>query len=193
MMGNKESELSSAVMQYAIRCLAEGDQTALRNMNFGPREVEALREMSLGDMCHIEALRGHCLKIALNRELYWPMVAHMRNRREAGELQKALISADAAQDMMQHFYGMGSREYVRLRRMLVVETISGRPPEPNEEETQTLWDAWQQRIEGREGMLLPAEEYLALHEETGIALRAIWSQTSRWAEYGKLPAAANGS
>ncbi len=193
MMGNKESELTTAVMQYAIRCLAEGDQLALRNMNFGPREVEALREMNLGDMCHIDTLRAHCLKIALNREVYWPMVAHLRNRREAGELQKALISADAAQDMMQHFYGMGAREYVRLRRMLVVESISGRPPEPNEVETQRLWDAWKQRIEGREEILLRPEEYLAMHEETGIALRAIWSQTCRWAEYGKLPAASNGS
>lgn len=187
MMGNKESELTSAVMLYAIRCLAEGDQSALRNMNFGPREVQALREMNLGDMCHIETLRAHCLKIALNREVYWPMVAHLRNRRESEELQKALISADAAQEMMQTFFGMSGREYARLRRMLVVETISGRPPEPDEEATQKLWEAWKQRIEGREEMLLPPEEYLAMHEETGIALRAIWSQTRRWAEYGQLP------
>lgn len=192
-MGNKESELTTAIMQYAVRCLYEGDQQALRNINFGPREVEALREMSLGDICYIETLRAHCLKIALNREVYWPMVANMRNRRKAGELQKELISADAAQDMMQHFYGTGSREYVRLRRMLVVESISGRPPEPNEAETQTLWDAWKQQIEGREEILLRPEEYLKLHEETGISLRAIWSQTRRWSVHGKLPAHATGS
>ncbi len=191
MMGNKESELTSAVMLYAIRCLAEGDQSALRNMNFGPREVQALREMNLGDMCHIETLRAHCLKIALNREVYSPMVAHLRNRRESEELKKALISADAAEEMMQTFFGMSGREYARLRRMLVVETISGRPPEPDEEDTQKLWEAWKQRIEGREEMLLPPEEYLAIHEETGIALRAIWSQTSRWAEYGQLPGTRN--
>jgi len=193
MMSNKESELTTAIMQYAIRCLSEGDQAALRNMNFGPREVEALREMNLGDMCHIETLRAHCLNITLNREAYWPMVAHMRNRREAGDLQKELIRSDAAQDMMQYFYGMGSREYVRLRRMLVVESISGRPPEPSEAETQVLWAAWKQHIEGREEILLRPEDYLALHEETGIALRAIWSQTRRWTDYGKLPAAANGN
>jgi len=193
MMGNKDSELTTAIMQYAIRCLVEGDQQALRNINFGPREVEALREMNLGDLCHIDTLRAHCLKIALNRELYWPMVAHMRNRREAGELQKELIRADAAQDMMEYFYGTGAREYVRLRRMLMVTSINGRPPEPNEAETQALWDAWKERIEGREEMLLRPEEYLSMHEETGIALRAIWSQTRRWAQHGKLPAAANGS
>ena len=77
--------------------------------------------------------------------------------------------------------------------MLVVESISGRPPEPNEAEAQTLWDAWKQHIEGREEILLRPEDYLAMHEETGIAVRAIWSQTRRWADYGKQPAAANGN
>jgi len=192
MMGNKESELTTAVLQYALRCLVEGDRVALRNMNFGPREVEALREMNLGDLCHIEGTRAQCLKIALDREVYWPMMAYVRNRRESGDLQKALINADASQEMMQTFFGTGAREYVRLRRMLMVETVNGRPPEPNEEETQRLWDAWKRRIEGREDPSLPPAEYLAIHEETGIPLRAVWSQTSRWAEYGKLPAVVNG-
>ena len=190
MMGNKESELTTAILQYAIRCLTEGDQAALRNMNFGPREVEALREMKLGDLCHIESLRAHCLKIALEREVYWPMVENLRGLRKSAELQKALIRADAAQEMMEKLYGMGAREYVRLRRMLVVDTVVGRPPEPTEAEIQTLWDAWKQRIEGREDQILLGEEYLALHEETGIALRAIWSQTRRWTEYGKSAASA---
>jgi len=193
MIGNKESELTTAIMQYAIRCLSEGDQAALRNMNFGPREVEALREMNLGDMCHLDSLRAHCLKVALEREVYWPMVEYLRELRKSAELQKALIKADAAQDMMEKLYGMGAREYVRLRRMLVVETISGRPPEPSESDTQKLWDAWKQRIAGCEEIVLLAEDYLAMHEETGIAMRAIWSQTRRWREYKKPPGVANGS
>jgi hypothetical protein len=192
MMGNKESELTTAIIQYAIRCLSEGDQAALRNMNFGPREVEALREMNLGDLCHIESLRAHCLKVALEREVYWPMVENLRKRRESAELQRALITVDAAQDMMEKLYGMGAREYVRLRRMLVVEPINGRPPEPSESDTQKLWDTWKQHIEGREEISLLAEDYLAMHEETGIAMRAIWSQTRRWSEYKKPHGVANG-
>ena len=43
MEGTKEADLITAVLMYALRCLAEGDQVALRNMNFGPREIEALR------------------------------------------------------------------------------------------------------------------------------------------------------
>ncbi len=44
MQGTKEADLVAAVLLYAIRCLAEGDQVALRNMRFGPQEIEALRE-----------------------------------------------------------------------------------------------------------------------------------------------------
>ncbi len=187
MMGNKESELTSAVMLYAIRCLAEGDQAALRSMNFGPREVEALREMNLADMCRIETLSAHCLKVSLNRDVYWPMVAHLRHRREDDDLQKALMAADAPQELMQTFFGMGGREYSRLRRMLVANAICGRPPEPTEEETHRLWEAWQRRAELEEDGLLPPQEYLDMLEETAIALRVIWHQTRRWADYGPLP------
>jgi hypothetical protein len=80
MQGTKESDLVTAVLMYALRCLAEGDQIALRNMNFGPHEIEALREMTLADLYRVESLRAHCLSIALNREVYWPMMDHLRQQ-----------------------------------------------------------------------------------------------------------------
>lgn len=183
MMASKEAELTSAVMWYAVRCLAEGDQMALRTMNFGPREVEALREMQFGDLCHIDSLRAHCLKVALNREVYWPMVAHLRDRRTSEELQKTLILADAPLEMMQTFFGMSGREYTRLRRMLVVNTITGRPPEPTEQQIERLWEGWKARADETVDGLLPPESYLSLHQASGVPLRMIWSQTRRWADY----------
>ena len=49
MSATKEAELTTAVLLYAVRCLAEGDQHALRAMNFGAKEVEALHE-DIGDI-----------------------------------------------------------------------------------------------------------------------------------------------
>ena len=46
MESTKESDLVTAVLLYAMRCLAEGDHVALHNMKFGPREIEALRDGS---------------------------------------------------------------------------------------------------------------------------------------------------
>lgn len=186
MDGTKESDLIAAVLMYAIRCLAEGDQAALRNMNFGPREIEALREMNLADLYRVESLRAHCLDIVLNRDVYWPMIEHLRRQRESEEIQQVLIAADAPLEMMQTLFGLGSRDYTRLRRMLTVAPSVGRPAEPDEEGTHKLWHAWVQRKEHEADGPLPPSEYLAIHRETGVSMRAIWSLTQRWSQYGDL-------
>jgi hypothetical protein len=184
--GTKESDLIAAVLMYAIRCLAEGDQAALRAMNFGPREIEALREMNLADLYRVESLRAHCLDIVLNRDVYWPMIEHLRRQRESEELQQVLIAADAPLEMMQTLFGLGSREYTRLRRMLTVDPSVGRPAEPDEDSTHTLWNAWAQRADRADDGPLPAKEYLAIHQETSIPMRAIWNLLQRWSQYGDL-------
>ena len=85
MSSNKEADLTTAVLLYAMRCLAEGDQQALRAMNFGPKELDALKEMNLADLYRADALRVHCLQIGLNRDVFWPMrnpcLTHTRARK----------------------------------------------------------------------------------------------------------------
>ena len=173
MIGSKEAELTSAVMMYALRCLQEGDQSALREMNFGPAEVQALQDLNMGDLCQLESLRAHCLQVALNRDVYWPMMAQLKQRRESEELQHQLIAADASLDMMRTFFGMSGREYARLRKTLLV----------TDEEIERLWAAWRERDDQVRDGLLPPEEYLRIHEETGVAIRAIWRQTRTWLDY----------
>ena len=186
MEGTKEADLITAVLMYAMRCLAEGDQAALRNMNFGIKEIEALREMRVADLYRIESLRAHCLEIALNREVYWPMIEHLSEQRAMEDTIQALIVADAPQEMMQILFGLSPRDYTRLRRILLVDPSIGRPPELDEASSHTLWEAWSSRVDGEESGLLTATQYLAIHEETGLSIRAIWGQTQRWAQYGHL-------
>jgi len=186
MDGTKEADLITAVLMYAMRCLAEGDQTALRNMNFGIKEIEALREMRVADLYRVESLRAHCLEIALNRQVYWPMIEHLGEQRAMEETIQALISADAPQEMMQILFGLNQRDYTRLRRTLLVDPSIGRPPELDEEGSHQLWEAWSNRVDGEESGLLVPSQYLDIHSETGLSMRAIWNQTQRWAQYGNL-------
>ncbi len=186
MEGTKEADLVVAVLLYTIRCLAEGDQAALRNMKFGPSEIEALREMSLADLYRIESLRAHCLEIGLNRQVYWPMIDHLREQRESEETLRTLIAADAPHEMVQILYGLNARDYTRLRRILSVEPSVGRPMEPDEASSHRLWGAWSSRVDGETTGLLTPEAYLALQQETEVPMRAIWSLTQRWAQYGNL-------
>ncbi len=145
MGATKEADLITAVLLYAIRCLADGDQGALRAMNFGPKEIEALRGMNLADLARFESLRAHCLEVGLNRPVYWTVVEHLRRERVAEALQQDLIKADAPFEMMQTFFGLSSREYTRLRRLFAVAPAVGRPPEADEASQQTLWAAWTHR------------------------------------------------
>jgi hypothetical protein len=186
MWTNKDAELTSAVLRYAVRCVNDGDQAALRRMNFGPKEVKALREMNLADLDYIDRFRAQCLNIELDREVYWPMISQLKARRESEELQKALIMADAPQEMMTSFFGMSGREYARLRRILMVETVIGRPREPTQDDLEKLWSVWKNHLAAGENTFLPPETYLAVSQESGVSLRAIWSQTRRWEAYGQL-------
>jgi hypothetical protein len=182
----KEADLISAVLRYAVRCQADGDQAALRAMNFGPREIDALRGMHLADLARVESLGAHCLEIGLNRPVFWTLVAHLHRERAAEALQQELIAADAPFEMMRTCFGLSSREYSRLRRVLAAAPAVGRPPEADEASQHRLWSAWTRRRQDSDPDRLTPEEYLELHRETGIGLRAIWTLTRRWAAFGDL-------
>ena len=186
MEGTKEADLITAVLMYAMRCLAEGDQAALRHMNFGIKEIEALREMRVADLYRVESLRAHCLEIALNRQVYWPMIEHLSEQRTMEDTIQALTAADAPQEMMQVLFGLNPRDYTRLRRTLLVDPAIGRPPELDDASSHRLWEAWSGRVNGEASGLLTPDQYLDIQSETGLSMRAIWNLTQRWAEYGHL-------
>ena len=181
----------TAILLYAMRCLAEGDQHALRAMQFGPKEIEALRELNLADLYRVGSLQAHCLAIRLDRDVFWPMIANLRATREAEELQRDLIQADAPLEMMRSLFGVGSREYTRLRRMLALEPAVGRPPEPDEETSHKLWRALSAHLQPDADEALDPKQYLAVHVESGAPMRAIWNLAQRWLEYGDVYACAD--
>ena len=186
MIGTKEADLVTAVLLYAMRCLAEGDQHALRAMQFGPKEIEALRELNLADLYRVGSLKAHCLAIRLDRDVFWPMLAHLRAAREAEDLQRDLIQADAPLEMMRSLFGVGSREYTRLRRMFALEPAVGRPPEPDEATSHKMWRAVSAHLPSDADQTLDPQQYLAVHEESGAPMRAIWTLVQRWLEYGDV-------
>ena len=182
---SKEADLVLAVLAYALRCLADGDLRILHEMGFGPRELEALQDIELGDLHRADNLRVHCLKIDLQREVFRAMLNRLRAHREFRELQRALLSADAPREMMGRLFGMSDRDYTRWRRALAVMIVNGRPPDPGEDEANRLWNAWKRRVAARKDRTLAARDYLGLMEETGIHLRGIWKLVQCWERFGE--------
>ena len=188
MIGTKEADLVTAALLYAMRCLAEGDLHALRAMKFGPKEIEALRELNLADLYRIGSLQAHCLAIELDRDVFWPMLDNLRTSRDNEDLTRDLMQADAPLEMMRALFGVSSREYTRLRRMLALAPAVGRPPEPDEETEHKLWCALSNRLTSSPDESLDPQQYLAVHEESGASMRAIWNLAQRWLEYGDIDA-----
>ena len=186
MAATKEADLINAVLRYAIRCLADGDRESLRAMNFGPKEIEALRGMQLADLPRLESLGAHCLEINLNRDVYWTMVAHLQRERAAEALQHDLIKADAPFEMMQRLFGLGSRDYTRLRRLFGVPPTVGRPPEPDQALAHRVWAVARERFEQTSRDELLGEDYLEIAEKSVAPLRAVWQLTERWVRDGEL-------
>ncbi len=187
MPASKEAELTTAVLLYVVRCLDEGDQQALRLMNFGPDEIEALGAMRLDDLQGADTLRIHCLRLRLDRALFWPMLDHLKRRQTTKTVMRELMAADAPLPMMRQLFAMSAREYTRWRRLLSLRGSVGRPTEPSEADVHALWHAWQERVQRGEDPALGGAQYLELHRKTGIGLRTLWILVQHWEEYGGEP------
>jgi hypothetical protein len=186
MSATKEAELTTAVLLYAVRCLAEGDQHALRAMSFGAKEVEALHTLDLTDLYRVHRLQAHCLSIQLDRDVFWQLIAYLRREREAAALQRTLIQADAPFEMMQRLFGLSSRDYTRLRRLFGVPPAVGRPPEPDQVLAHRVWAVARERFEQTTREELLGDDYLEIAEKGDAPLRAVWQLTERWVRDGEL-------
>ena len=183
MSASKEADLVTAVMLYAVRCFAEGDLHALKEMNFGPKELGALREITMRDLFRAGELTTHCLQVRLDRAVYWPMLEHLRRERETEAIQREFVEADAPLEMMQALFGTSAHEYTRLRRLLTINPAVGRTPEADEAQSAALWEAWQALGSEVCGNMAPTH-YLHLYQITGLSPRILWNLIQRWSAYG---------
>ena len=175
-MARHEYELTYAAIRYALRCQLDGNWHTLREMGFSRKECEALNNLTLADLAALERrLSGHILKIELNQSLFWAALAQVKRETTEQQTRIALIKRDAPADMMRTIYGIGDKEYTRLRRHHDVPSGVGRPLELDPDATWALSE-----ILNRYKQVLTPADWLAIADESGIGLRTIWREHKRW-------------
>lgn len=184
MTGSREGNLVLAALFYAADCVAEGDADRLRAMGLGVPDAAGLCSLTLEELRRAGAMCGHALEIRFDPDILRVVVQHLRNTRESEALQRALVAADASRQMMRDLFGMGSREYGRLRRLLAVDVGVGRPAELDEAAEHRLWHALAGRLRPDPARPLEPHEILRIHADTGVSPRAIWNHARRWAAEG---------
>lgn len=125
--------------------------------------------------------RSYALKVRFDPKILRVVLAHVAQTTRDEALQRALIGEDASRAMMRSLFGMGSREYTRLRSQLAVESGVGRPVALDEADEHRLWHALAGRLRQDPERPLEPEAVLEVHDETGLTVRAIWSHAQRWA------------
>lgn len=175
-MTNPEYEITHAAIRYAIQCMHDGNWHALRSMGFGCKECEALSRLTMADLVALEQrIAGHALKIELNHTLFWVALSDIRRETTEVETRVALIKRDAPADMLRALYGIGDKEYTRLRRLHGMQTGVGRPAELNLNGILVLSD-----ILIRYGEHPTPADWLAIAEESQLSMRTIWREFKRW-------------
>lgn len=178
----KETDLIVAVLLYAQRCWQKGDRHALRQMNFGAREIAAVSGLHLDDIARAERLGAHCLDIRLNRDAFWSLLSGFERLREREELQRELIGRDAPFDMVVELFGIGAREYSRWRRMHGLPTVVGRPPELDEETEHAIWRSCEVHMATVDRQLPNAKDYLEIAVTCEQSVRSVWRALAHWRE-----------
>ncbi|MES1934719.1 STY4526/YPO1902 family pathogenicity island replication protein [Salinisphaera hydrothermalis] len=172
-MPTKEYELTLATLIYAAACLEDGDWAVLRDLNFGEQEISALQGLAFPDFLSLaRRMNGHVLNIRLDRERFWLILSEMKQERAIAQLKTEMVRRDAPVDMMRQLFGMTESQYTTMRRRWRRRRGAGRPPEPDTETMDIMWQAWQRQGEGRTA--LSAGEWLALSKDTDVDLRTLW-------------------
>jgi hypothetical protein len=185
-MARSEYEITHAAIRYALACMLDGNWHALREMGFGHRECEALQAMNLADLAALErCLSAHVLKIELDRPRFWAALAEVRRERDTAQVRTELIKRDAPAGMLRALYGMGDKEYTRLRRHLGVPCGVGRPLELDPDAAWALSE-----VLHRYPPVLSATDWLAIADESGVPLRTLWREHKRWQSPPARPAGA---
>ena len=182
-MSGKDADLLTAGFVYVARCLVEGDTDALRRMGLGWPELRALNRLGLGDLLRLvrQASAGPFLELRFDRSAFQRQLERLEARRQTEDRLLALLQGDAPQAMLHDLFGTTLKEYYGYRQLLGLGPCAERRPRaPDDATLRAVRQAWQAQGLDRSAEVPQPEQYLALHQATGISLRTIWPLAREW-------------
>ena len=172
----RNGELVVDVLRHATKLLAEGDESALTIMGFTAEQIRSIEGLTLKSVQRLGQLSAHFLDFRVDPASFERIMRRLEQDSQDEALQDALLRAGAPIRMMHHFWGMTSRDCAERRRVLDIEPPIGRPSQADEPDLERLWHLWQETDD------IPDERqrYLALAEQSGLSLSAIWTAVEEW-------------
>ncbi|MYK82601.1 MAG: DUF2857 family protein [Gammaproteobacteria bacterium] len=177
----RQAELTAALLRYAALCVADGDEDALRELRIDAAQIREIGALTLAELANLETVHMHCFEVRFDPQRFRVLKSRLTSAWRYQELRLALIEADAPRLMMQALFGMQERDYSRTRRLLCVTAGAGRPPLLDEATERLLWRAVGDALGNNPHRPLEPDQYLRVHRQHGVPMRALWAYTQRWA------------
>ncbi|MGQ0700572.1 MAG: STY4526/YPO1902 family pathogenicity island replication protein [Panacagrimonas sp.] len=181
---SKENDLTFAVLNYASRCVAEGDFHAFRGLGFQIEDIGVIERLSLAELQLLSTSRSHAINVSLDREAWGWLLKRVRRQRSRDALALALIRLDAPNAMMASLFSYTDRDYASRREACgIKETLAGgRPPSASEDDERHLWDLWVRLAKADTPQQLRADDlWLVVAKEGRPPVRTAWNLIQKWA------------
>ncbi len=164
--------LNRLVLDYLIHRIVSGDIVTSDQLGIDSRMRRQLIDLRAADLGRLAGLRG-CVRVSVDVQALARMLDHLaQERRQQGAVEE-LVRRDAPNAMLLALFQLTSREVTVLRQALGLPGSPGRTRQATEEEELRIWSALRDLRMDSEA--LRPEDWLALHDETGIPLRILWS------------------
>jgi len=171
------------VLYIARLCALEEFGSAIQ-LGLRPDQIETIRSLSILDLQELAlSIRAHAVTVRIAPEPFDAALRIVQSRSDERELIFAMIRAGAHSRMMNALFGLNTLCFSNYRKVLELSDEGiGRPEIPTEHAQKSIWSAWIE-FDG----LSDKQRYLAVHRETGIPLRNIWSLIHEWEKTGLTP------
>lgn len=181
-----------AILNQAIVFIREGNMSRAKSLGFTEGELRELRRLSASDLEELAREKQTICRFQVDHEMLHARIRRLtQDQDREGQIDRCLeLGASVA--MMATFFGLTPNDVSTRRLMLNLETRPGRQALPPEAEEHEAWHRWQAISSDAKDSLRAPEDLtgmIALAEETGLTLTAIWSLVKGWvnADPAKYP------
>jgi hypothetical protein len=169
---------------YIVRLVNEGDYSQVINLGLTQDQAKRIGSMSLEGLHELAlSMRTNMLKIAFDAQVLDTAFAIHNRRTQERQVIIDMVKARASFPVMAQLTGISKAEFTQLRRQLnLSEHDIGRYELPDESTQRLIWSTWKHY-----DSLDDKHRLLAVHQATGVKIRAIWALLTEWNSTGLTP------
>ena len=178
------SEYILQTLLYIVRLVNEGDYSQVISLGLTQEQAKRIGTLSLEGLHELAmSMRSHMFKIAFDPQVLEAAFGIYSRRHQERQEIIDLITAGASYPVIGCLTGLSKNDFSQIRRQLNLSSHDiGRYELPDEATQQLVWSSWLEH-----SALNDKQRLLAVHQHTGVKVRAIWGLLMDWNETGLTP------